>query len=58
MAASMEHVANELEERLQDRIRVSLSFLEPGLIIFIGLLLGSMIVSMLLTIFSLNEISF
>ncbi len=58
MAASMEHVANELEEKLQEKIRIGLSFLEPGLIIFIGLLLGSMIVSMLLTIFSLNEISF
>lgn len=58
MAASMEHVANELEEKLREKIRIGLSFLEPALIIFIGLLLGSMIVSMLLTIFSLNEISF
>jgi general secretion pathway protein F len=58
IAGSMTTIATTYEKELQEFMKRKLSFLEPALIISMGLLIGGMIVSMLMAIFSINDIGF
>lgn len=50
-------VADDLDRKIQSKIKTYLSLLEPFSILFLGLLIG-VVVSMLTTIFGVNEIQF
>lgn len=51
-------VADTFEAHLKENAKRFLSIMEPALIIFMGLVVGFIVVSMLLAIFSVNEIPF
>lgn len=51
-------VAETLEVDVQGKTKAFLSFLEPAVIVSMGILIGGMVVSMLLAIFGIHEISF
>ena len=51
-------VADDLDGRTQNRIRTYLSLLEPVTILFMGLVVGGIILSMLSAIFGINDIEF
>jgi general secretion pathway protein F len=51
-------VADTFESHLKENAKRFLSILEPALIIIMGLVVGFIVVSMLLAIFSVNEIPF
>ena len=51
-------VADTFEAHLKENTKRFLSTLEPALIIFMGILVGFIVVSMLLAIFSVNQIPF
>ncbi len=55
---AMTTIATTYEKELQEFMKRMLSFLEPALIIFMGVIIGGMIVSMLMAIFSINDIGF
>lgn len=50
--------AENLDKVIQNRIKTLLAFLEPVSILIMGLIIGGIVVSMLSTIFGLNDISF
>ncbi len=51
-------IADTFDKQVGEYIKRLLSLLEPSLILFMGLLVGSIVISMLLAIFSINEIPF
>lgn len=51
-------VADTFETHLRENAKRFLSIMEPALIIFMGVVVGFIVVSMLLAIFSINEIPF
>ncbi|MBF0302350.1 MAG: type II secretion system F family protein [Desulfamplus sp.] len=51
-------VAEDLDRKIQSKVKTYLSLLEPFSILFLGLLIGGVVVSMLTTIFGVNEIQF
>jgi len=51
-------VAETYEEKCQSSIKRFVSLLEPLIILFMGLIVGFIVISMLLAIFSINEIPF
>ncbi len=51
-------VANDLDTRIQAKIKSYLSLLEPIAILLMGLIIGGVVISMLTAIFGLNEIEF
>ncbi len=51
-------VANTYEKSLNIAIKRFVSLLEPAMILFMGLLIGFIIVSMLMAIFSITELPF
>ncbi len=51
-------VAEDLDRKIQSKIKTYLALLEPFSILFLGLLIGGVVVSMLSTIFGVNEIQF
>ncbi|MEE9542342.1 MAG: type II secretion system F family protein, partial [Thermodesulfobacteriota bacterium] len=51
-------MADRFDREVSEHIKRLLSFLEPSLILIMGLIVGSIVVSMLLAIFSINEIPF
>ncbi len=51
-------VADDLDRKIQSKIKTYLSLLEPFSILFLGLLIGGVVVTMLSTIFGVNEIQF
>lgn len=51
-------VADDFEEKIQSDTKMYLSLMEPVTIVFMGLIIGGIILSMLLAIFGLNEVSF
>jgi type II secretory pathway component PulF len=51
-------VAEELDSRIQAKIKTCLAFLEPATILLMGLIIGGIVVSMLSAIFGINEIQF
>jgi len=51
-------VAETYEASLQTALKRFISLLEPMLILFMGLVIGFIVISMLLAIFSINEIPF
>lgn len=50
--------SEELERKIQTRLKTYLSLVEPVAILFMGLLIGGIVVSMLTAIFGINEIQF
>lgn len=51
-------MADSFDRQVSEQIKRLLSLLEPSLILFMGLIVGMIVVSMLLAIFSINEIPF
>ncbi len=51
-------VADNLEKEIQSKTKAALALLEPVVIVFMGVLIGGMVISMLLAIFGIHEISF
>ena len=51
-------VAEELDSKIQSRIKTCLAFLEPATILLMGIIIGGIVVSMLSAIFGINEIQF
>ena len=51
-------VADNLEKEIQAKTKAALALLEPVVIVFMGILIGGMVISMLLAIFGIHEISF
>ncbi|MEA2059180.1 MAG: type II secretion system F family protein [Thermodesulfobacteriota bacterium] len=51
-------VADDLDRKIQSKIKMYLSLLEPFSILLLGLLIGGVVISMLSTIFGVNEIQF
>jgi general secretion pathway protein F len=51
-------VAERLDNKIQAKIKSSLALFEPATILFMGLVIGGIVVSMLSAIFGLNEIQF
>ena len=51
-------VADNLEKEIQSKTKAALALLEPVVIVGIGILIGGMVISMLLAIFGIHEISF
>jgi general secretion pathway protein F len=51
-------VAENYEASLQTALKRFISLLEPAIILLMGSLVGFIVISMLLAIFSINEISF
>ncbi len=52
------HVAEELDKKIQAKVKTGLSLLEPATILLMGLLIGGIVVSMLSAIFGINDIQF
>jgi general secretion pathway protein F len=52
------NVAEAYEENVQNTIKRSVSLLGPAIILFMGIIIGFIVLSMLLTVSSLTEISF
>jgi general secretion pathway protein F len=50
--------AENLDMRIQNKIKVLLAFIEPAAILIMGIVIGGIVVSMLSTIFGINDISF
>lgn len=51
-------VADNLEKEIQTKTKAALALLEPVVIVGMGVLIGGMVISMLLAIFGIHEISF
>lgn len=51
-------VADNLEKEIQSKTKAALALLEPVVIVGMGVLIGGMVISMLLAIFGIHEISF
>ncbi len=51
-------VAEELDNKIQGKIKTCLAFLEPATILLMGIIIGGIVVSMLSAIFGINEIQF
>jgi general secretion pathway protein F len=51
-------VAEAFEENVQNTVKRFVSLLEPLIILVMGAVVGFMVISMLLAIFSINEIPF
>ena len=51
-------VADSFDRQTREHMKRLLSLLEPSLILFMGLVVGAIVISMLLAIFSINEIPF
>jgi len=51
-------VADDLDRDVQTRTRAALALLEPVIIVFMGILIGGMVISMLLAVMGLQEVSF
>ncbi len=58
LADMLLETARTLEDQVRDDIKRLVSLLEPGLILLMGLMVGTIVVSMLTAIFSINEIPF
>jgi len=51
-------IADDLEEKVQNDTKMYLSMIEPLTIVVMGLIIGGIIMSMLLAIFGINDVSF
>jgi type II secretory pathway component PulF len=51
-------IADDLDKRIQEKIKSCLSLLEPIAILLMGLIIGGMVLSMLSAIFGIHEIEF
>jgi general secretion pathway protein F len=51
-------VAENYEMIVKNMVKRLISFLEPAMILFMGLMVGFIVISMLMAIFSMNEMPF
>lgn len=51
-------VADDFDEKIQSRTKMLLSLIEPITIVFMGVIIGGIILSMLLAIFGINDVQF
>jgi general secretion pathway protein F len=58
MGEMLVEIAEELDNKIQAKIKFYLTLLEPLTILFMGLLIGGIVVSMLMAVFGINEIQF
>ncbi len=58
IGAMLVSVADDLDKKIQSKIKTYLALLEPVSILLMAFLIGGVVVSMLSTIFSVNEIQF
>ena len=58
LGAMLLKVADDFEEKIQHDTKVYLSLVEPVTIVFMGIVMGGIILSMLLAIFSINDVTF
>ncbi|MDY6908835.1 MAG: type II secretion system F family protein, partial [Thermodesulfobacteriota bacterium] len=58
LGAMLTATADELDAQIQVKIKRYLAMLEPAAILFMGLVIGGMVISMLSAIFGINEIAF
>ncbi len=58
MGEMLVEIAEELDTRIQGKIKFFLTLLEPLTILFMGLLIGGIVMSMLMAVFGINEIQF
>lgn len=58
----LEHIlldlAEALDKEIKERIKRLLALIEPGLILVMGVIVGAIVISMLMAIFTINEIPF
>ena len=52
------NVSEILDKQVREQVKRLLSLIEPGLILIMGLIVGTIVFSMLMAIFSINEIPF
>jgi len=52
------HSAETIDRHVDEKIKRLLSFLEPALVLVMGVIVGVVVISMLLAIFSVNDITF
>ena len=58
MGEMLVEIAEELDNKIQAKIKFYLTLLEPLTILFMGLIIGGIVVSMLMAVFGINEIQF
>ncbi|HID97479.1 MAG TPA: type II secretion system F family protein [Thermodesulfobacteriaceae bacterium] len=58
MGVMLLKIAEDLEEKVQNDTKMYLSMVEPLTIILMGLIIGGIILSMLMAIFGINDVSF
>jgi general secretion pathway protein F len=58
LARMLLKIADDFEESIQNDTKMFLSLIEPVTIVFMGLVIGGIILSMLLAIFGINDVSF
>lgn len=58
LAEMLLRVAENYEKNIKNTVKRLISFLEPAMILFMGVVVGFIIISMLMAIFSINEIPF
>jgi len=58
MGEILVEIAEELDNKVQGKIKFYLALLEPLTILFMGLVIGGIVVSMLMAVFGINEIQF
>jgi general secretion pathway protein F len=58
MGEMLVEIAEELDNKIQGKIKFYLTLLEPLTILFMGLIIGGIVVSMLMAVFGINEIQF
>ena len=51
-------MTDNYEKIVKNMVKRFISFLEPAMILFMGLVVGFIVISMLLAIFSMNDIPF
>jgi general secretion pathway protein F len=58
MGEMLVEIAEELDNKIQGKIKFYLTLLEPLTILFMGLVIGGIVMSMLMAVFGINEIQF
>ncbi len=58
MSEMLLKIADDMDERVQQETKIFLSMIEPITIVVMGIVIGGIILSMLMAIFGINDISF
>nr|WP_246325202.1 type II secretion system F family protein [Dissulfurirhabdus thermomarina] len=58
LGAMLLRIADDMDEKAQQEIRVTMAVAGPAAIVLIGLLVGAVVVAMLLAVFGINDVAF